>query len=65
MCMYNYIFSPLYGQDKWLDVFLDFILNYTLYAQYKWLYVLNYTNIIWTQMFVHLKLYIIGHQKAL
>ncbi len=29
--MYNYIFSPLYGQNKWLHVFLGFTLNYTLY----------------------------------
>ncbi len=41
--MFNYIFSPLYGQHKWLYVFLVSTLNYTLYAQCKWLYVLNYT----------------------
>ncbi len=32
----------LYGQHKWLYVFLGFTSNYTLYAQYKQFYILNY-----------------------
>ncbi len=39
------MFSPLYGRHKWL-CFPGFILNSTLYTQFKWLYVLNFTYVL-------------------
>ncbi len=47
-------YIPFYGQHKCLYVFLFFPSDYTLYAQYKRLYVSNYTHIIPTHRVMHI-----------